>query len=68
MKIFEFLMQPGSFDLFLDIGIIVLKIAIVIGVVMFHVAYATYFERKVIGHMQLRMGPMEVGQIGRAHV
>ncbi len=61
---FEFIMRPGSFDLFLNIGIIILKIAVVIGVVMFHVAYATYFERKVIGHIQVRMGPMEVGPHG----
>ncbi len=61
---FEFLIRPGSFDLFLNIGIIILKIAVVIGVVMLHVAYATYFERKVIGHIQVRMGPMEVGPHG----
>jgi len=61
---FESIMRPGSFDLFLNIVIIILKIAVVIGVVMFHVAYATYFERKVIGHIQVRMGPMEVGPHG----
>ncbi len=61
---FEMIVQPGSFDLLLNIGFIVLKILIVIGIVMFHVAYATYFERKVIGHMQVRMGPMEVGPHG----
>ena len=61
---FEFLFQPGIFDLFLNIAVIVLKIAVVVGVVMFHVAYATYFERKVIGHMQVRMGPREVGPHG----
>lgn len=31
---------------------------------MLHVAYATYFERKIIGHMQVRMGPMRVGYHG----
>jgi NADH-quinone oxidoreductase subunit H len=41
-----------------------LKIALVIGVVLLHVAYAVYFERKVIGHMQARMGPMRVGWHG----
>jgi NADH-quinone oxidoreductase subunit H len=41
--------------------VILLKVAVVIGLAMLHVAYATYFERKVIGHMQVRMGPMRVG-------
>ena len=31
---------------------------------MLHVAYATYFERKIIGHMQVRLGPMRVGWHG----
>jgi NADH-quinone oxidoreductase subunit H len=43
---------------------ILLKIAVVVGVTMLHVAYATYFERKVIGHMQVRLGPMRVGYHG----
>ncbi len=64
MSIFEFLMQPGIFDIVLNVGAIVLKVAVVIAVAMLHVAYATYFERKVIGHMQVRMGPMEVGPHG----
>lgn len=64
MKFFEILFGVGSFDLFLDLLFIIIKIAIVIGVVMFHVAYATYFERKVIGHMQVRLGPMRVGPHG----
>ncbi len=44
--------------------IIIVKIAVVIGITMLHVAYATYFERKVIGHMQVRLGPMRVGPHG----
>jgi len=43
---------------------ILIKIVIVFAVVMLHVMYATYFERKVIGHMQVRMGPMRVGPHG----
>jgi NADH-quinone oxidoreductase subunit H len=43
---------------------LVLHLLIVVGVVLLHVAYATYFERKVIGHMQVRMGPTRVGPLG----
>ncbi len=64
MDPFEYIFPPGSLDVMLNIAIIVIKIAVVIGVVMLHVAYATYFERKVIGRMQVRMGPMEVGPHG----
>lgn len=51
-------------DTLYSIGIILLKIAVVFGVVMLHVAYASYFERKIIGHMQVRLGPMVVGPHG----
>lgn len=49
---------------FADAAIALVKIAVVVGVAMLHVAYATYFERKVIGHMQVRLGPMHVGPHG----
>ena len=39
-------------------------ILVLFAVVMLHVAYATYFERKIIGHMQVRLGPMRVGWHG----
>ncbi len=52
---------PTGYELFINIAIILIKIAVVIAVTMFHVLYATYFERKVIGHMQIRLGPMRVG-------
>ncbi|MBI3621282.1 MAG: NADH-quinone oxidoreductase subunit NuoH [Nitrospirae bacterium] len=39
-------------------------IVVVFGAVLLHVAYLTYFERKVLGHMQDRLGPMEVGYHG----
>jgi NADH-quinone oxidoreductase subunit H len=41
-----------------------LKTLIYFGILMLHVAYATYAERKVIGHIQLRLGPMVVGPHG----
>jgi NADH-quinone oxidoreductase subunit H len=47
-----------------NIVAIVLKIAIVLLVTLLHVAYATWFERKIIGHMQVRLGPREVGPRG----
>ncbi len=61
MDIFEKLMAPGSFDIIIRIVIILLKIAAVVAIALIHVAYATYWERKVIGHMQVRLGPIEVG-------
>ncbi|MCX8027424.1 MAG: NADH-quinone oxidoreductase subunit NuoH [Thermodesulfovibrionales bacterium] len=42
----------------------IIKVAVVFGVTLLHVAYATYFERKVIGRMQCRLGPTEVGPMG----
>jgi len=64
MSVFEFFFGQGSFDLMVNIVFIFIKIAVVVGVVMAHVAYATYFERKTIGHMQVRLGPMRVGWHG----
>lgn len=40
------------------------KILAVFGVTMLMVAYATWVERKVIGHMQTRLGPMATGWHG----
>jgi NADH-quinone oxidoreductase subunit H len=40
------------------------KILVVFGVTMGIVAYATWVERKVIGHMQTRLGPMRTGWHG----
>ena len=48
----------------LDVVLIVVKILVVVTVVMLSVAYATYAERKVIGAMQVRMGPSHVGWKG----
>jgi len=40
------------------------KILVVFGVSLGIVAYATWVERKVIGHMQTRLGPMRTGWHG----
>ena len=50
-----------------DIGLIVsivLKIVIILIPLILTVAYLTYFERKVIGYMQLRVGPNVTGPFG----
>jgi NADH-quinone oxidoreductase subunit H len=44
--------------------LILLQVVVVLSVALLHVAYATYWERKVIGHMQVRLGPREVGPYG----
>lgn len=62
------IISPEQLDALIKFGInvliIIIKIAVVLGVGLLHVAYATYFERKVIGHMQVRLGPMRVGPHG----
>ena len=50
--------------MFLDILIIVLKILLIVVPLLVLIAYLTYFERKVIGAIQLRKGPNVVGPFG----
>ncbi|HEB02720.1 MAG TPA: NADH-quinone oxidoreductase subunit NuoH [Nitrospirae bacterium] len=59
-----FLSPPASIAIPLLVLITFIKIALLLGAVMTVVALAPYFERKVIGHMQVRMGPMRVGPHG----
>ena len=40
------------------------KVIVVINVLLLAVAYVTWFERKLIGRMQLRYGPNRAGPFG----
>jgi NADH-quinone oxidoreductase subunit H len=58
----EMLSMSNNAPLF--VGMMLLKLVVVFGVTMLIVAYATWCERKVIGHMQTRLGPMRTGWHG----
>ena len=51
-------------DVIVQLVVILGTIGVVMVMVLLHVAYLTYLERKVLGWMQDRMGPMEVGYHG----
>jgi len=48
----------------IEVGIVLLKIVMVLVPVLLTVAYLTYLERKIIGRMQVRLGPTRVGPFG----
>ncbi len=48
----------------MELLLMIIKTTVVFAVVLIHVAYTTYAERKIIGRAQARMGPMEVGPHG----
>lgn len=44
--------------------VLVIKLLIILTIILLSVAYLTYLERKVVGHMQVRLGPTHVGWKG----
>jgi len=60
------MMPETLYDQMMYMVILVLKIVVVIVPLILAVAYYTYFERKVIGYMQIRRGPNRIGPLGLA--
>ena len=57
-------MPEAWLEMIIYMVILVLKILAITVPLIIAVAYYTYFERKVIGYMQIRMGPNRIGPWG----
>ena len=57
-------MSDALLESLLYMLILVLKIVAILVPLILTVAYYTYFERKVIGYMQIRLGPNTIGPYG----
>jgi NADH-quinone oxidoreductase subunit H len=64
MDISSFYGFLGVQNIYVEIAIRLIQIVIVFAAAMLHVAYSTWWERKIIGHMQVRLGPMKTGYHG----
>jgi NADH-quinone oxidoreductase subunit H len=59
-------MSETLLDQLIYMVILILKIVAIVVPLILAVAYYTFFERKVIGYMQIRRGPNRIGPLGLA--